>query len=82
MWVFYLYCCLVLSDCDTWHYFHCDVFGNVYRGDECGYFTSTAVLFCQIVTCDTIFIVMCLVMYIGEMSVGILPLLLSCSVRL
>ena len=47
-----------------------------------GIFTSTAVLFCQIVTCDTIFIVMCLVMYIGEMSVGILPLLLSCSVRL
>ena len=48
----------------------------------CGYFTSTAVLFCQIVTCDTIFIVISLVMYIGEMSVGFLPLLLSCSVRL
>ena len=47
-----------------------------------GIFTSTAVLFCQIVTCDTIFIVMSLVMYIGVMSVGILPLLLSCSVRL
>ena len=82
MWVFYLYCCLVLSDCDMLHYFHCDIFGNVYRGDECGYFTSTAVLFCQIVTCDTIFIVISLVMYIGEMSVGFLPLLLSCSVRL
>ena len=47
-----------------------------------GIFTSTAVLFCQIVTRDTIFIVMSLVMYIGEMSVGILPLLLSCYVRL
>ena len=33
-------------------------------------------------TRDTIFIVMSLVMYIGEMSVGILPLLLSCYVRL
>ena len=58
------------------------MFGNVYRGDECWYFTSIAVLFCQIVTRDTIFIVMSLVMYIGEMSVGILPVLLSCSVRL
>ena len=48
----------------------------------CGYFTSTAVLFCQIVTRDTNFIVMSFVMYIWEMSVGILPLLLSCSVRL
>ena len=47
------------------------MFGIVYRGDECGYFISTAVLFCQIVTRDTIFIVMSLVMYIGVMSVGI-----------